>query len=504
VRLLDQIEQAWRRAPDRVAFVDGDERYTWRDVERLSAGYARAWLGRGVGARSHVAVLSPNDALAFAAVIAVIRLGAVWVPVNYRNAPEANQHLLRTSRCECLVFHPALEAEARALEPALEGRRIVLPFGAVPGAARLPVVGGDPGRTVSVFPTGGTTGLSKAAEWTERTWDALIAAFDACLPAPVPPVHLVAGPMTHAAGVLALCMSKAAPTHVILKRASPELILEAIPRHRVTHLFLPPTLIYMLLAHPDVARHDYSSLRHLITAAAPIAPAKLREAMRVFGPVVCQSFGQAEAPMFLTFLATSDLLARAPGAKDDRYASCGRPTPGMDVQVMDDDGHLVGPYQRGEIVARGPLLMQGYYENAESSRAAIRGGWLHTGDVGYRDADGFFYIVDRKKDMIVTGGFNVFSAEVEQVILAHPAVRECAVIGVPDEKWGEAVKAIVELKDGCAVDAAVLVELVRSRLGGVHAPKSVEIRGALPRNANGKVLKRELRAEFWADRARQV
>jgi acyl-CoA synthetase (AMP-forming)/AMP-acid ligase II len=224
--------------------------------------------------------------------------------------------------------------------------------------------------------------------------------------------------------------------------------------------------------------------------------------MDVFGPVVCQSFGQAEAPMFLTFLSTRHLLDAPPGS--DRWSSCGRATLGQRVEIMGEDGGLLGRGERGEIVARGDLVFDGYYENAQASEEVSKFGWHHTGDVGYKDDHGFVYIVDRKKDMIVTGGFNVFSAEVEHVIAGHPAVEDCAVVGVPDEKWGEAVKAVVQLKPSTEATEDEIIQLVKSRLGSVHAPKTVDFVANLPRSPNGKVLKRDIRDKFWAGAQRRV
>jgi acyl-CoA synthetase (AMP-forming)/AMP-acid ligase II len=415
--------------------------------------------------------------------------------------------------CRCLVYHSSLEAEALSLRPQLEAPALLVCIdreGAdgIPSLAQLlaeaapaapePRDGND--VLASVFPTGGTTGLSKAAEWSLQTWETLISTFWQCMPSVEPPVHLVAGPMTHAAGVLALCSLAGGATNVILKKPDPLAIMSAIEDHRVTHLYLPPTLIYALLDHKEVRRHDYTSLHYLVVAASPIAPAKLREAMQVFGNVLCQSYGQAEAPMFMTFLPTRDLLCGG----DEVWASCGRSTLATQVAIMAPDGSLLPPLMRGEIVARGNLVVPGYHRNEEATASARAHGWHHTGDVGYVDEAGFVYIVDRLKDMVITGGFNVFSAEVEQEILSHPSVRECAVVGVPDPKWGEAVKAIVELKEGAEADAASIIALVKERLGSVHAPKTVEFWPELPRSAAGKVLKREIRDGFWQGHTRAV
>jgi acyl-CoA synthetase (AMP-forming)/AMP-acid ligase II len=206
----------------------------------------------------------------------------------------------------------------------------------------------------------------------------------------------------------------------------------------------------------------------------------------------------------ITFLSTNDLLQAERSGQGQRFESCGRPTLNTRVEIIDDQGCLLPARCRGEIVVRGSLVFAGYYKNPGATTEVSRFGWHHTGDVGYKDEQGFVYIVDRMKDMIITGGFNVFSSEVEQVILGHPAVQECAVVGVPDEKWGEAVKAIVEVKPGMSLNEAELTSLVRGKLGGVHAPKSVEIWAEIPRSPNGKVLKREIRQRYWEGRSRAV
>lgn len=517
MRLIDYFRRALDAAPERAAFVDADARirYSYADVDALADRIASG-LHRAGCARANVAVYSPNDPRAFCALIGVFRAGARWVPINMRNPVPVNAAFLRTTGCEVLFFHPVLAPQVEQLLAAVpslkhavcldeEARtavgtdfRIFVP----PPGAPAPEPPDDPNRVETVFPTGGTTGLSKAAIWTQRTWDSAIKAFWTCLPTQRPAVHLVAAPMTHGAGVVALMMMAEAATNVVLPSADALGILEAIQRHRVTHFYIPPTVLYNLLAHPRVREFDYSSLQAIVLAAAPVAPAKFREAMTVFGPVMCQSFGQAEAPMFLTFLSSQDLVAAPEGSR--RWSSCGRATLGQRVEIMDDDGSILEPGERGEIVARGDLVFGGYYRNPQATEEVSRYGWHHTGDVGFKDERGFVYIVDRKKDMIVTGGFNVFSAEVEHVIAAHPAVEDCAVVGVPDPKWGEAVKAVIQLKPGASASDEEIVALVRESLGSVHAPKSVDFVASLPRSPNGKVLKREIRDGFWEGAERRI
>jgi acyl-CoA synthetase (AMP-forming)/AMP-acid ligase II len=260
-----------------------------------------------------------------------------------------------------------------------------------------------------------------------------------------------------------------------------------------------------MLAHPDVRKYDYSSLDYFVYAAAPMSVDKLREAVEIFGPVMAQTYGQAEVPMICTYLSPEAHVEAIAGNQAHRLASCGQPALLTPVEIMDDDGAMVPVGERGEIVVRGALVMQGYYRNPEATaEATTADGWHRTGDIGLKDADGFVYIVDRKKDMIISGGFNIYPSEIEQVIWGHAAVQDCAVIGVPDEKWGEAVKAIVELKPGASADAADIIALCKSELGSVKAPKSVEFWDELPRSAVGKVRKKDMRDRFWQGRGRAI
>jgi acyl-CoA synthetase (AMP-forming)/AMP-acid ligase II len=290
----------------------------------------------------------------------------------------------------------------------------------------------------------------------------------------------------------------------VVGKISSAILLEAIPKYRITHIFLPPTVIYDLLASPDIGRHDYSSLIYFMYAASPIAPAKLREAIERFGPVMTQLYGQTEAGLPNLFLSPTEHLDANGNIDESRLTSCGRASPLSRVAIMAEDGTLLPPGQIGEIVIQGNGVMVGYYNNPAATAEVSAHGWHHTGDLAYQDADGFFHIVDRIKDMVISGGFNIYSAEVESGILAHPAVKDCAVIGVPDAKWGEALKAFVELKAGEEASTDDILVFCRARLGGMKTPKSLHIIEAIPRSATGKILKRELRAAYWRDSERMV
>jgi acyl-CoA synthetase (AMP-forming)/AMP-acid ligase II len=450
-------------------------------------------------------------------VLAILHAGVVWVPINARNTLEDNAAVMDRADCSILIVHSEFAEKClgnAGLFPKLEmlittDREMqgAIYLGALLDEDEDPIprpIADDPQRISAILSTSGTTGVPKGVVWTEQVWETMIANFWIHLPCDVRPVYLLAAPMTHAAGVLAFPLFAAGATIVILPRPDPKAIIDAIATHGVTHLFLPPTAIYALLDHPDVGSIDYATLKYFIYTAAPMAVEKLKRAIEVFGPVMTQLYGQAEVPAMGTFLGPAEHVEALSRDDDDRLWSCGRPCMLTGVDVVKEDGQPTQPFELGEIVFRGNLVSPFYYRDPEATAEVKRDGWHHSGDLGHRDHDGFIYIVDRKKDMIVSGGFNVYSSEVEKIILSHPAIRECAVIGVPDDKWGEAVKAIVELNANARVDTTEIMALCRARLGSVKTPKSVEIWDMLPRNSNGKVLKREVREGFWRGRRRAV
>jgi acyl-CoA synthetase (AMP-forming)/AMP-acid ligase II len=269
-------------------------------------------------------------------------------------------------------------------------------------------------------------------------------------------------------------------------------------------MFLPPTAIYRLLDQPNVRDVDYSSLKCFVSSAAPISTRRLRQAIEVFGPVMAQSYGQTEG-IAITFMYPEEHFVDGKIAPDSRLSSAGRPVPLLNkVVIMDDDHRAVPAGRTGEICVRGDGLMKGYYKAPYATARTIVDGWLHTGDVGFLDEEGYLHIVDRKKDMIISGGFNVYPGEIEQMISSLDGVRDCAVIGVPDDDWGEAVKAVVERSSGRIVAGEEIIARCKERLGSVKAPKSVDFIEQLPRSAAGKVLKRELRDMYWMSRERKI
>ncbi len=513
---IDYLDRGMTVGPDMPCVVDasGSTRFTHREVAELSHRVAVALAADGIGTGSKVAVHSPNDVSALICVLGVFRAGATWVALNPKSTTDELADLLNLVKCDFLFFHDDFAkqaAEVMAKAPSV-AKSVRFAGGGcddsewmAPEGSRAERVAAGPDDVAMIMGTSGTTGRAKAVPITNRQYLTMSLAFNAHLKEPEPPRYLLATPMTHAAGVSAWPVIAEGGCIVVHDGVDAAEIFASIGRHRVTRLFLPPTAIYTLLAHPDVRSTDFGSLRHFIYAAAPMSADKLVESMEVFGPVMTQTFGQAEAPMICTCMTPQEHLeALGNPAKRVRLKSCGRPSLVTTVAIMDDAGNLLGAHERGEIVVRGDLVMHEYWGDPEATREITRpGGWHGTGDIGYRDQDGFVYIVDRKKDLIITGGFNVYPSEVERVVWSLPAVLDCAVIGVPDAKWGEAVTAVVELKEGARLTAEEVTALCRSELGPVKTPKAVLFR-SLPRSSNGKVLRRALRDEYWAGQDRLV
>jgi fatty-acyl-CoA synthase len=509
VRLTDFLDKGASLGPEAPCLTTAGRTLTYFDVQRLSWRVARALDRSGIGPGDTVAILSANDPVAFGCVFGISRAGAVWCPVNPRNEAAENRDLLDFFDCKGLIFQAAFAPLVAKIRPDLPTlTTLVCLDGEPPGATPFDLwTGSEPaepwqaepaGDVVMLVGTGGTTGRPKGVILTGRNIETMSALTLMSYPFDPRPVYLALAPLTHAAGVLCFPVMTLGGQIVIMPQPDLADFLALIERHRVTHTFLPPTLIYMLLEHPGLAETDLSSLRCLWYGAAPMSVSRLEEALNRIGPVMGQLFGQSEAPMMISTLAPADHFHDDGSLARERLSSAGRPTPLTTVAIMDDDGHLLGPGERGEIVVRGPLVMAGYYKNPAASAEAARYGWHHTGDIGYLDAGHYLFIVDRAKDMIITGGFNVYSAEVEQALLAHPAVQDCAVIGLPDEKWGERVTAVLQLRPGHTLTRDEAKAFVKERLGSVKAPKQVEVWPDLPRSKVGKVLKPEIKARLNA------
>ena len=498
MRLVDYLDKGASLGPEAPCLTTDGHTLTYAEVRDTSRRVADALARCGVAPGQSVAILSANDPTSFTCVFGISRAGAVWCPINPRNEAAENRELLDLFDCTALLFQKSFAPLVAAIAPDLPKLAILvcLDGDTVEGALtweqfldadatvdRVPVDAPNPvaesgvADLAMIVGTGGTTGRPKGVMLTNANLETMTALTLMGYPFRGRPTYLALAPLTHAAGVLCFPVLALGGEIVIMRAPDVGGFLALVERHRVTHTFLPPTLIYMVLGHEALDTTDLSSLQCFWYGAAPMSAARLEEALTRIGPVMAQLFGQTEAPMMISMMPPADHVDADGSPVRERLSSAGRPAPLVQVAVLDEDGREVPGGERGEIGVRGSLVMAGYYKNPEATAEAGRHGWHHTGDIGFLDPDGFLHIVDRAKDMIISGGFNVYSTEVEQALLAHPDVQDCAVIGVPDDKWGERVVAVVQPYAGRSADPDDVRAFVRERIGGVKAPKEVLVVG---------------------------
>jgi len=521
MRAIDYFDRGAAAYLERTAIIDQGMRYTYREMREFTYRIARAMLSNGLEGEQRAAIYSPNDARVLVCMLGLLRAGAVWVPINSRNAQDANVDYMNYAEVSWLFYHSSYRDHVRQMKRLVPSLRLCICIDAEDSpnpsleefmnssSASADVNSGprngNPQGWMGLVPTGGTTGPAKGVMVTDLAWGTMTEMAGNYWSGDTDDrICLTSAPLSHAAGVVAFVMTSLGATNVIMPKFDALEVLQNIERFRVTHIFLPPTALYALLAHRQIADFDYSSLRVFLLVASPVSPDKLKKAVEVFGPCMCQSYGQTEAPMLLTWLDQKTVAAAAAGDHAERLQSCGKPTSAVTLALMDDAGQILPPHSPGEIVVRGSLVTRGYYKLPEATAEIRAHGWHHTGDIGYRDEDGYFYIVDRKKDMIITGGFNVYCAEVEASLMQLPEVHECAVIGVPDEKWGEAVKDLVVLHESKQLTEDAVIAHCQEKLGGVKTPKTVTFIDSIPKTLAGKTDKKALRKPYWEDRQRSV
>jgi fatty-acyl-CoA synthase len=489
----------------------GDEVLTGRQVRDEVSRYAQAFASLGIGKGTPVSVLSKNRPEVLFNSGAMMVSGIRTTALHPLGSLDDHAYCVDDAGIEALVFDPSFAERASALQARSPDLRLLSLGPADVGddllavAAKfepepLVVADLDPEDVSTLSYTGGTTGKPKGVMGTYRSAATMTQIQMTEWQWPDEIRYLVCTPLSHAGAAFFIPTLLRGGCIVVLPGFEPAAVLEAIEKYRITAMMLVPTMLYVLLDHPDIERHDLSSLQTIYYGAAAMSPTRLREAIDRFGPIFFQYYGQAECPMTVTVLRKED----HDPARPERLASCGRPVPWLHVALLDDDGRPVPRGDPGEICVRGPMVMHGYWKKPEQTEEAFRLGWLHTGDIAKEDDEGFYTIVDRKKDMIVSGAFNVYPREVEDVLATHPAVAQAAVIGVPDDKWGEAVKAIVVRRPGADVPADDLIALVKERKGPHYAPKTVEFADRIPLSPLGKPDKKALRAAYWQAAGRQV
>jgi fatty-acyl-CoA synthase len=509
----DLVIRSLARDTGRPVLREGDRTWTAGALSDEVSQYAQAYHRLGMGPGSSSATLAGNRAEVLMQLCANIVTGVRGSALHPLGSLQDQAYILEDAGIETLFYDPQLY-EQRAVELAarVPGLKRILALAPSSSSEDLPrlarrfgprrLVRPDiaPGDVFQVAYTGGTTGKPKGVVSSVRAQVTLTNILLSDWDWPRGLRFLCCTPISHSGRTSFMPTLVRGGEFIVHKGFDPERFLDEVQRSHVTTTVLVPTMIYRLLDAGLEDRYSLESLDRIYYGASAISPRRLAEACRRIGPVFFQFYGQAECPMTVATLRPEEHLIDDPG----RLASCGRATPWLDVALLDDDLNPVAPGDPGEICVRGPLVMEGYLNQPEQTEQALRGGWLHTGDVARADSGGYLTIVDRKKDIIISGGFNVYPREVEDVLTEHPGVSAAAVIGVPDADWGESVKAVIVRRTDAAVAAEELIQLVKTRKGAVYAPKSVDFVDAIPLSPLGKPDKKALRAPYWSDAGRQV
>ncbi|MEJ2532555.1 MAG: long-chain fatty acid--CoA ligase [Halioglobus sp.] len=509
------IERATRLNADGIATSYSGRERTWTELSARLSRLAAALQGLGLVEGDRVAVLSLNSDNYYETIFGIPWAGCCMVPLNTRWALPENRYAIGDSGARVLMFDDAFAEQAQALLDEVDGLEVAIHMGEgekpdwalsyedLIGSA-APVApstrGGE--AMAGIFYTGGTTGFPKGVMQSHRAiWASAVGAMPT-MQMSRDSAYLHVAPMFHMAdfaGGMGITMS--AGKNVILQAFDPARVIATFGEQAITHALLVPAMVKMVLNHPAAGAADVSSLECILYGASPMPPSTLEQCMTLWpGVGLAQAYGQTELAPIATMLSMAD--HREGG---HRLKSAGRPTAVTDMRIVDEAGNDCAVGVSGEVAVRGPHAMLGYWNKPEETAKALRDGWVFTGDAGYLDENGYLYIVDRVKDMVVSGGENVFTTEVENALISHEAVQDVAVIGIPHEEWGEAVHAIVVLHEGGSATEEGLVAHCRERIAGYKVPKSFTFRAEpLPLSGAGKVLKTELRKPFWEGRERQV
>lgn len=510
------LTKASRIHGNRPALMYGEQQFTYAQLNRRVGLLAQALRSLGIQPGERVAIVQRNGTALLETVFACFRAGATAVPINVRLHPDEVAFIAQDCGVKVLVATSDYAASALRAREQTPGMQLVA-IGNIPHAldyeslfsAADPLmtdVEVDPTDIAWLFYTSGTTGKPKGAMLTHRNLLAMTMNYYADV-YPLTPEDIVlhAAPLTHGSGLYALPALAKGATNIILHTPSfdPAAVFELVERFHITNIaFLAPTQIKMLLNGPYQS-YDLHSLHCLTYGGGPMYVEDMKQAVKVFGPVLVQIYGQGEAPMTISYLRREEHITHD-DLTERHLASAGIPRTDVEVRIVDDNDHDLPAGTIGEITARGDVVMAGYWNRPEATAEALRGGWLHTGDLGMLDEQDYLYLLDRKKDLVISGGNNIYPREVEEVLLRHPAVYEVAVIGVPDPLWGESIKAVVALHPGQTATAEELIALCQEHLASYKKPRSIDFVPQLPKNAYGKILKRELREQYWRGQQRRI
>ena len=499
------IDFFWRAAqqwPDRVAIDLPKRSLSYEQLAQQVRAVAAGLLALDPTPQSRVGICASNSAEHIVALLAVLACGKVWVPLNPKSTQSEIRRITDAVEPSIVVVEAAYagmvsEQQARRVwlcdaADASPGRVTFAALCAQHAHAPTPQIDLPLDATQAIKFTGGTTGAPKGVMQPYRAWMANIVNQIHAWEITEHDRYVMAAPITHGTSTYVLPILAQGGCHVIMEGGGAAVVRDTFQHRGGTMCFMPPTLVYMLMGLPGASRTDYPQLRRLIYGGAPMPPEKVRAVRDFFGPVLGTTYGQTEAPQILTVMRPQDF------EQERNWAAVGRSTWFSDVAIMSPEGRLLPTGEVGEVVARGLLLMTGYWNLPGKTAETLVDGWLHTGDRGMFDARGYLYLKDRLKDMVITGGFNVYPIDVENALTQHPAVHECAVFGIPDDKWGESVQAAVQLRPGHQASEAELLAFVRECLGPVQTPKHIHFYDDLPRSPVGKVLKTAVREQALA------
>jgi len=505
--------------PDRLAIWDGEARFTFRELGQRVNALAGALKAKGLGRGDRVAILDVNSHRYAEAYYACAQTGMILLPLNSRLSPPELKYILNDAGAKSVLISDSFFAVFEGVRDSLADLEIVIAFGkgpypkgahdyealvaaAAPDAALAAV---DLGDISQIYYTSGTTGEPKGVCLTYRNMVA--SAVDSIIGLSLNPrdVWLHAAPMFHLVDAWSIWSLPMIGAPQVALHFTPERMMDVVQRTKATGTGLPPTLINMMANHPKIGAYDLSSLRFIMYGGSPTPLGILQKAVKTIPTTYIHGYGITETSGITTLAGAEDFCVEGPAERVVLTAAAGRAVPHIALDIVDDDGKSLASGEVGEVVVAGARVMHGYWNKPKHTADALRAGRYHTGDMGYLDERQRLFIVDRKKDMIISGGENVYSVEIENVISTHPAVLEVAVVGVPDEQWGESVKAIVVLRDGIVASEADVIGFCRGRIASYKIPKSVDFaKEPLPKTGPGKIAKRRLRDPYWADRGRKI
>ncbi|MFQ5917988.1 MAG: long-chain-fatty-acid--CoA ligase, partial [Candidatus Binatia bacterium] len=506
------------RYPEKIAIKFEGQEMTFRQVDDRINRLANGLIDLGLKKGDRVAALLDNSPRAIEVRFALMKAGLCMVALNVRQSAEENAYIINHSESSVVILDEDYLSAWELMKGHCKGVRHVVVAARDPGSylsyekiiktsssnepevvvslddlERIAYTSGTTGRPKGVMKTIGNDLARLRNDFMNH--DDLITTED---------IMLNVAPLTHAARALFHKYYIIGACNIILRRFKEEEVLDTIQKERVTATMFVPTMIVRLLLHPKVQEYDKSSLKRIFYGTAPMPADKLKLGIEIFGNIFRGNYGLTEATQPVILISPVDLVIDEDEKQSRRLASAGRPALGIEVRIVNEKGEKTAPGEIGEILVRGEIVMKGYWKDPEATREVLKNGWLHTGDMAKVDEDGYITIVDRRKDMIISGGFNIYPREVERVIESHPGVQDVAVIGVPDDIWGEAVKALVVPKSQVKLTEEEIIELCKSQIGSYKKPKHVEFVENLPKNFQGKIVKRVLRDQYWQGLNRRV